>query len=232
MSLKYLNKTMEDIMMENKSLKRDSLSKQVSDKLEDMIECGDYKIGERIPTEQELMNMFEVSRNTVREAVRSLTWAGVLEVKQGDGTYVRSKSRFTANMQQKYSETSLDDISEARNCLEVTIAHLAANRRTDEDLELIQKALINRNSQLSDIKENTRADMNFHMAIAEASHNVIILDLYRSISDYLEEHIAERQIESTLSFEEIDDLHEHLYKSILNKNSKEAIDSVEKILNI
>ena len=219
-------------MMENKSLKRDSLSKQVSDKLEDMIECGDYKIGERIPTEQELMNMFEVSRNTIREAVRSLTWAGVLEVKQGDGTYVRSKSRFTANMQQKYSETSLDDISEARNCLEVTIAHLAANRRTDEDLELIQKALINRNSQLSDIKENTRADMNFHMAIAEASHNVIILDLYRSISDYLEEHIAERQIESTLSFEEIDDLHEQLYKSILNKNSKEAIDSVEKILNI
>lgn len=71
--------------MNTKIIKRDSLSKQVSDKLEAMIEAGTYRVGDRFPTEPELMEMFSVSRNTVREAVQSLTWAGLLDVKQGDG---------------------------------------------------------------------------------------------------------------------------------------------------
>ena len=75
--------------MKNNSVKRYPLSRQVSDKLEQMIEKGEYHVGEKIHTEIELMDIFQVSRNTIREAIQSLTSAGVLEVRQGDGTYVR-----------------------------------------------------------------------------------------------------------------------------------------------
>ena len=218
--------------MERKAVKRDSLSKQVSDKLENMIEEGEYSVGQRIPTEPELMDMFQVSRNTIREAVQSLTWAGILEVKQGDGTYVRSSSRFRANMAKKYSQTSLNDIKEARNSIEVTIAHLAAGRRTEEDMVQIDEAYSRRKNLVSDIKENTRADMEFHMAIARACHNDILIEIYQSISDYLESHIAERNMDSDLSQERIDSLHSQLYMAVRNGNPDEASLAVQRILEI
>ena len=120
--------------MEKGILHRQSLSRQVSDKLEQLISSGTYKVGDKIPTEPELMELFGVSRNTIREAIQSLTWAGMLNVKQGDGTYVSAENRFAANMEQRYHDISIDDIAEARNSIEVTIAHLAAKRRTPQDV--------------------------------------------------------------------------------------------------
>lgn len=215
-----------------KIVKRDSLSKQVSDKLETMIESGMYEIGQKIPTESELMQIFEVSRNTIREAVRSLTWSGILEVKQGDGTYVRSSSRFHANMKQKYAQVSLEDITEARNCIEVTIAHMAAMRRQEEDINKITMAYAKRKELKAGCKENTKADIEFHMAIAEACHNSILIDLYQSISDYLESHIAERNLDSQIDFEKIDQLHEELFYAVIDQNADLASTCAENILKI
>lgn len=218
--------------MANGILKRESLSKQVSDRLEQMISSGTYTVGEKIPTEPELAEMFQVSRNTVREAVQSLTWSGLLSVKQGDGTYVCATDRFHANMEQQYQKVSLDDVTEARNCLEATIAHLAALRRTEQDVERIRAALMRRKTLTSDEKENTRADIDFHMAIAYASHNTILTDMYESISCYLENQIAERNRESTLSTKEIDRLHEVLFSAVEQGVPDQAAAAVAKILKI
>lgn len=218
--------------MSNKAVKRDSLSKQVSDQLESMIESGEYRVGEKIPTEPELMQIFEVSRNTIREAIQSLTGSGILEVKQGDGTYVRSASRFHANMNQKYAQVSITDIAEARNCIEVTIAHLAAVRRREEDMDKITKAYLKRKELKAGCKENTKADMEFHMSIANACHNVILIDIYRSISDYLENHIAERNLDSQLDFAEIDTLHDQLFHAIIQGESELAATYAERIVKI
>ena len=217
--------------MNNKIEKRDSLSKQVSDKLEAMIEDGTYQVGDRFPTEPELMEMFDVSRNTVREAVQSLTWAGLLEVKQGDGTYVRSSNRFYANMKQRYSNISLHDIKETRDCLEATIARLSAQRRNQEDIENIRHALHKRKNLSTDIKENTKADLEFHMAIAEASHNAILIDVYKSISTYLESQIAER-LESPFPPSEIDLLHQCLYEAIRDGEPDCAESAAHRIVEI
>ena len=130
-----------------------------------MISSGEYAVGSKIPTEPELADMFQVSRNTIREAIQSLTWAGLLSVKQGDGTYVCSSDRFHANMEQKYQKVSFSDIKEARNCIEVTIAHLAAQRRNPDDIKMIQKMLIQRKTLTTDSKENTKADLDFYIAI-------------------------------------------------------------------
>ena len=217
--------------MSNKIVKRDSLSKQVSDKLEALIENGTYQVGDRFPTEPELMEMFEVSRNTVREAVQSLTWAGLLEVKQGDGTYVRSSNRFYANMKQRYSGISLHDIKETRNCLEATIARLSAQRRNQEDIDRIRRALHQRKNLTSDVKEDTKADLAFHMAIAEASHNAILIDVYKSISTYLESQIAER-MEIPYPITEVDLLHEVLYEAIRDGDPDQAETAAQRIVNI
>ena len=220
------------ITMINKTVKRYPLSKQVADKLEQMIETGEYQVGKRIPTETELMEIFQVSRNTLREAIRALTSAGVLEVKQGDGTYVRSNNRFNANMSMKYAQVSLEDIRETRNSLELTIVKLASRRRTDEDMELITDKYLKRQGLKQDEKENTMADMEFHLAIANACHNQILIDLYQSIASYLENHIAARQAETDMDCAEIDVLHEKLYLAVRDQKENIAVACARNILKI
>lgn len=213
-------------------IRRVSLSQQVSDRLEEMIASGEYTVGDKIPTESELADMFQVSRNTVREAIQSLTWAGLLSVKQGDGTYVCSSDRFHANMEQKYQEVSLNDIKEARNCIEVTIAHLAARRRSQQDIEIIQEMLTQRKTLKTDSKENTKTDLEFHIAIAHACHNTILIDMYESIAGYMKSQIEEQNRISTSSIAEIDKLHEELFLAIRDGNPDKATSSVMKILDI
>ena len=213
-------------------LQRRSLSRQVSDRLEELISAGTYQVGDRIPTEPELMELFGVSRNTIREAIQSLTWAGLLNVKQGDGTYVCAENRFTANLEQRYQSISLDDIAEARNSIEVTIAHLAAKRRTAQDVAQIQMLLRQRSALASDFREHTKADLDFHLAIARACHNQILIDMYESMAGYMESQIEERSRSSLHSSQEIDLLHEQLFVAIRDGDPKNAAHSVLKILQI
>ena len=219
-------------MTENKTIKRDSLSKQVSDKLESMIEDGEYKVGEKIPTEPELMKIFDVSRNTIREAVQSLTWSGILEVKQGAGTFVRSSSRFNANMKQKYEKESIEDILEARKCIEVTVAHLAAHRRKDEDIALLKSTYNKRKELKAGSKENTKADLEFHMAIANACHNKIMVDLYESICVYIEKHIESRNLDSELDVDEVERLHKELYTAVIDGRANDAANAAKNIVKM
>ena len=216
--------------MKKNILRRESLSKQVSDQLEAMISSGKYNIGDKIPTEPELVAMFEVSRNTIREAIQSLTWAGLLSVKQGDGTYVCATNRFHANMEQKYQEVSLEDIKEARNSIEITIVNLAAKRRTLEDIKTMEDMLFKRKALTTDIKENTKADLDFHISIAHACHNKILIDMYISISSYMENQIEEKHRVSKDNFVEMDDLHEKLFLAIKESNSEMATEIAIKIL--
>lgn len=215
-----------------KTIKRDSLAKQVSDELEAMIERGEYEVGDKIPTEPDLMEMFHVSRNTIREAIQGLTFAGILETKQGNGTFVQSNNRFQANMSQKYAEVSIEDIREARNSIEVTIAHLAAVRYEDEDFDLITEAFNRRQNQNTSTKENTSADLDFHMAIAYACHNTILIDLYKSILSYLESQILERKLVTKLTAEEIDRMHQNLYEAVISRSPDQAVVAAQDIVNI
>lgn len=218
--------------MNKTGVKRLPLSKQVADELERMIREGEYTVGDRIPTEPVLMEMFQVSRNTLREAIQALTSAGMLEVKQGDGTYVRSDSRFNANMHMEYAKVSLEDITEARDAMEVTIARLAALRRTDEDVAHMLEALKRRQGLAEPSKENTHADVEFHVAIAKASHNKVLLDIYMSITSYLESQIAQRQADTDLDWNEIDRLHEELFLAVRDRKGDEAVAATREILKI
>ena len=218
--------------MIEKNIKRYSLSRQVADQLEQQIENDVYKIDHKIPTEVELMEIFKVSRNTIREAIQSLVSAGILEVLQGDGTYVRANNRLDATMGMMLKGVKYDEINETRKTLEVSICYYASLRRTNKDLDAIYKALLERQKLTEDEKENTILDIKFHMEIAKASHNQVLVDLYKSLYSFLILNIQKHKNKTNLSQEEIDEYHVSLYQAIKNQEPEKARDFSRKILSI
>lgn len=172
---------------------RSSLVKQVVDQLVQRIETGSWAVGERIPSEPELVEQLGVSRNTLREAVQALIHNGMLEARQGDGTYVLSSSEFGAAMQRRLQRSTVVEILEVRHGLEREMARLAASRRTDEDLALIREKLTQSQALRHDAEAYTLADLDFHMAIATATYNGVMIDLYKNMTESLHYSISGTQ---------------------------------------
>lgn len=131
---------------------KDSLTKQIVKELEKKISTGEYKVGSKIPTEPELKKIFNVSRNTLREAVQALIHSGLLEARQGDGTYVIAKEKLQVEMFNFLSTTKKKEIQEVRSFLEEYIVGLAINNASEDDLAKIELALNERNEESDKIK--------------------------------------------------------------------------------
>jgi len=209
-----------------------SLPKQIADEIEKGIKNGSWEVGSKIPSEPEMVNVFGVSRNTIREAVQSLIHAGVLEARQGDGTYVRASGPFEANMIRRLSDSDMHEVHEVRLSLEKDIVRLAAERRTDADLESIRDALEKRNAEKRTVKENTEADIAFHTAVARASHNGIFYDLYKYVSEFIARSIQHKVAFHNLEGDKVDDLHRELFDAILEKDPDKAEKTIVELLNI
>ncbi|QGF91718.1 FCD domain-containing protein [Pseudomonas sp. CFSAN084952] len=147
------------------------------------IESGEWRVGERIPKEQELAEMLQVGRNTVREAIRVLSHAQVLEVRQGDGTYLLTSLDPTEVMR-RISRSSLREHLELRLMLETEAARLAAQNRTENDvIKLRQLLTVRTQTELSQYKEAfADADTDFHVAVVAMGGNTALTELYRYFS--------------------------------------------------
>ena len=209
-----------------------SLPKQISIEIEKTIKNGIFKLGEKIPSEPDLVKEFGVSRNTIREAIQSLIQAGVLESRQGDGTYVIAISKFEANILNRLNKSKTSEVHEVRICLEKEIVKLAAQRRSDDDLKNIKNALNGKNLTKGSFIENSKADLEFHLAIAKASHNSIFYDLYKSLAQYICTSVAQRLELTNMEEELIYQLHIELFEAISQGNSKNAEEIIIKILEI
>src|SRR5664279_4331755 len=115
-----------------RTARRTGLIDQVIDQLREQIVAGAWAIGARIPTEAELAQLTGTSRNTVREAVQSLVHAGLLERRQGSGTYVLASSELAGAVGRRVASAHSTHILEVRRTLEVGAARLAALRRSEE----------------------------------------------------------------------------------------------------
>jgi DNA-binding FadR family transcriptional regulator len=215
--------------MDKKKLIKLSLPKQISSEIEMSIKNGSLNVGDKLPSEPELVKIFGVSRNTVREAIQSLIQAGVLESRQGDGTYVMSSGRFEANMVNRLYE-SMDEVNEVRLSLEKEIVKFAAVRRNEKDLELIKIALENRNLTKDSVSENCKWDMEFHLAIAKASHNSIFYDIYNSFSTFIYKSVEERMNGKETIEGMLNQLHIDLYDAIYQKDAERAENIIVTIL--
>lgn len=171
---------------------RSSLVTQVIEQLQEQVGSGTWRVDERIPPENTLAETLGVGRNTVREAVRALCHTGLLECRQGDGTYVRATSELSGAMRRRLSSAELVETLEVRQGLEVTAAGLAAGRRTDDDLAALSAALRARDDAWAsgDTAMFVDADMAFHVAVVHAAHNSVLSELYTDFSEALRASIA------------------------------------------
>ncbi len=194
---------------------RRSLVESAMELIRAQVEGGDWKVGERIPKEQELADMLQVGRNTVREAIRVLSHANVLEVRQGDGTYVRSNVD-PAEIMRRVSRSSLRDHFELRAMLETEAARLAAIHRTKADVTLLRRLLGERGEQYNHKGGETfiDADLNFHSAIARISGNAALAELYRYFSSMVRFNMM-----SALDFDDLPEPGQEAHAAIV-----EAID--------
>lgn len=169
------------------SPKREPLADQVIAQLRAQITSGEWPVGSRIPTEVELVEQLGVARNTVREAVRALAHNGLLDIRQGSGTYVLATSELAGVMHRRFADADRDQVIELRLALEAAAARLAATRRTAPDLKLLDTALVRREDawRSGDVEDFIQTDAAFHQAVMAAAHNEVISALYADLGEVL-----------------------------------------------
>ncbi|HUN31391.1 MAG TPA: FadR/GntR family transcriptional regulator [Trebonia sp.] len=171
---------------------RSTLVESVITRLEELITSGEWPVGHRVPAEPELVKALGVSRNTVREAVRALVHAGLLDPRPGDGTYVLASTGLDAALERAARQWGAIDALEVRSMLERDAARLAAQRRDDEDVAAIEAALVRRHSaQADDDRAFVEADAAFHTAVVAATHNQVLIELYAHLATPLRESVSE-----------------------------------------
>lgn len=171
--------------------RRASRIDQVIEVLREELGSGRWPVGSRIPTEPELAELTGTGRNTVREAVQALVHAGLLERRQGSGTYVVADSELAVAVGRRVAEARNRDVLEVRRTLEVGAARLAATRRTAADVAELRELLARRTAARTagDLDDVAAADLALHRAIARASRNPVLSELYDHLIDAIAENV-------------------------------------------
>lgn len=164
-----------------------SLVDQAIEGMRALLASGEWSLGTRIPPEPVLAADLGVSRNTVREAVKALAHIGVLEVRRGDGTFVAATTEVQALMRRQAERVEVEHLLEVRHAIEVRAAALAAGRRTEGDLEALDRIAARRLDALDagDGVGFVDADVDFHVAVVAAAHNPLLSELYDGLVETL-----------------------------------------------
>lgn len=202
---------------------RRSLANEVAARLQQKIISGEYKVGDQLPVESALMQQFGVGRSSIREAIKLLVNSGLLRVQQGVGTFVEDNSGVGEPLAQRLKRSDVKEINEVRQLLEMKIAEKAALNRTAKDVKKMQRYFDAREKAAAqqDVAGCVDADINFHNAIAEASGNDVLADLYKSFSTRMKNDFLSRFPDTALFIETMQ-LHSKLLKSITDKDPKGA----------
>ena len=221
-------------MLDNKNKK---VYHQVIDYISKEIDEGKLGKGDKIPTERKLVEVLGIGRNSIREALKILDIIGLVERRQGDGTYIKEEfdNWFSEPMSIAFmlSDSSKNEIFEFRNMIEVEIATLAAKRITDDEIYELKNCLL----KLIDINNETekvKYDKKFHSLIAKASKNLIIINSYNAMSYMLDLFIYDIR---TIIFDTEGDavskkLHKDIFDAIASRNSKDAREAMKRHMDI
>ncbi|MFC7272892.1 FadR/GntR family transcriptional regulator [Paractinoplanes rhizophilus] len=154
------------------------LAEQVAGQIRRRIAGGEFPVGALLPTEQELSRELGVSRNSVREGIRSLVHAGLLGARAGYGTFVVATSDLAPTLARRLEHDRAADVAEVRLLLEREGARLAATRATPEQRRRLAEAIAARRAAASG-PAYAAADIAFHHLLLEASGNALLAELYR-----------------------------------------------------
>jgi GntR family transcriptional regulator, transcriptional repressor for pyruvate dehydrogenase complex len=195
------------------SLRRSPLVELAVSQLREQVLSGQWPVGGRLPAETELAQRLEVGRSTVREAVRALVHAGLLETRQGSGTYVRSLTP-GADWEPRLRRAAVLEAYEVREALEVQAARLAAGRRTDADIEALRTCLAERDSARGEDARFVEADLAFHRAVVAAAHNPLLSEMFGSFAAVLREALIVIRSDQAVQGPDADAAHARLAAAI------------------
>ena len=168
-------------------IERVKLSEEILYRLKEMIKCGKFGYGDKLPVEKRLAEIFGVSRTTVREALAVLEAEGWVTTKRGGGSYVKRVrgqdpiEPLTAML--GGSDTAILELMELRRILEGEVAMLAASRATEGDIEEIRKAFHDMAQDIANGKDTASSDFAFHYSVAKAAKNKTILSVLSSFHE-------------------------------------------------
>ncbi|AMS14171.1 FadR/GntR family transcriptional regulator [Pseudomonas chlororaphis] len=208
-------------MTDTSPLIKRSLVDQALEQLRQRINDGVWGIGQRLPTEPELAAELGISRNTVREAMRVLAFSGLVEIRQGDGSYLRAVVDPLDTLK-ALSQCSLEQARETRQIIETEAIGLAALRRTDQDLLALREALaLSGDHYHGDLESYIACDLVFHGRLVDAAHNPTLSELYRYFSS-----VVGAQLRQTLNIhprrQAVFDLHIDLLDAVEQRDPERA----------
>jgi GntR family transcriptional regulator, transcriptional repressor for pyruvate dehydrogenase complex len=164
------------------------LSDQVAQQLAEQIHAGCLEPGEKLPPEARLVEQFQVSRTVLREAVSRLKSLGLVASRQGSGVYVSASPRYAPlNFDARHSESreAVVQMAEVRRALEAEAAGLAAQRRSAADVKRLKQAVQALDRAVKAGGDGVEQDLQFHRAIAEASHNPFLIGTLDYLAQFM-----------------------------------------------
>jgi GntR family transcriptional repressor for pyruvate dehydrogenase complex len=209
-------------------------SELVLEQIIQQIVSGTYSPGSKLPTVVVLSASFEVGRSTVREALSALKAMGWVDIRHGGGTFVSKQlpveGEFDASGGLFEQADSLQEVQEVRKFIEVGCASLAAERRSQENLADLRQILSQMEAALGNEEESEQTDIHFHLQIAKASHNTLLIGMMESLTERLQASMkASRRLwffTERASAELLLQEHRDIYQAIEAQDGKLAADKM------
>ncbi|MEC2076277.1 FadR/GntR family transcriptional regulator [Metabacillus fastidiosus] len=216
--------------MNIEKIQTQKISEAVEEQIEKMIVSGAFQSGEKLPSVRELCDIFGVGRSAVRDAITTLKGKGIVDVRRGEGAFVCQFdcAKLFASSVLLPSFDDIQELFQVRKILEAGIAQMAAFHRTDHDLKVMKKILSD------EAAERWEADYEFHLALAKAAKNDILIQFIQFISEMMKKtmvdfHIYVEKNNSIIKI--IAEQHEEIYKTIKNRDCKRANEAMIYHLN-
>jgi GntR family transcriptional repressor for pyruvate dehydrogenase complex len=218
-------------------VKNTKVYEQVIEQIKEMIVSGKLKKGDKLPPERELVEQLQVSRTSIREAIRALQIIGLVECKQGGGNFIRES--FENSLFEPLSimfvlqNSRPEEILELRKIVEVETAALAAEKIEEKELQEIQ-SILEQMRESDDEEKNTLLDKELHYKIAHASRNFLVVNVLSAISSLVDSFIKDAR-EMILKQNENKEVllyhHENIYHALLEHDKGKAAKAMRKHLD-
>jgi GntR family transcriptional repressor for pyruvate dehydrogenase complex len=209
------------------SEKNGTTAEEVVVRLRDMIHDGELAPGDRLPPERDLAKLLGVSRPTLRAGIRSLATVGILQSRQGAGTFVAEREESPTldssplRMLSALHGFTSDEMFEARLSLEMSIAGMAAERATSEQMTQLAEQITGMYASLGDPEQYLVHDMKFHQTIAAASNNRILTSLMNMVATILFDSRS-KTVKRARDLKESAEQHHNIYRALRERDPEAA----------
>lgn len=218
------------LVLKYKQIKPKKIYEEVAEALHELIRTGQIKPGDKLDSVQQLAENFQVGRSAIREALSALKAMGLVEMRQGEGTFVMgyeaNKITFPLSTAILMNKEDIAHLLEVRKIIEAGTAAAAARNRTDSDLQLMEQALEEMKLSQGDGELGEKADFRFHLALAAAAHNPLLSNLLEHVSELMIATQKETRrlwlFSKQTTSEKLYEQHVKIFQAIVEKDEDQA----------